>query len=96
MGRRAVSHDSGGEHERGFGIYRRLLLPSKNYRQRIHQAMISIVSFDGPMEMAAERFFICQRVETPGDYRVGIERYPSPSIGTNRKSNLSLCYPIRG
>jgi hypothetical protein len=26
---------------------------------------------------------------TQGNYRVGIESYPSPTIGTNRKSNLS-------
>jgi hypothetical protein len=33
-----------------------------------HQATIFIVSSDGPIEMAAERFFICQRVKAPGDY----------------------------
>jgi hypothetical protein len=38
-----------------FAIYRR-------------QAKLFIVSSDGPVEMAAERFFICQRVKAPGDY----------------------------
>ena len=33
-----------------------------------HQAKIFIVFSDGPIEMAAERFFICQRVKAPGDY----------------------------
>jgi hypothetical protein len=40
---------------RSFAIYR-------------HQVRISIVSSDGPLEMAAERFFICQGVKAPGDY----------------------------
>src|ERR1700722_19898773 len=30
--------------------------------------------------------------EAAGDDRGGIESYPSPSIGTNRKSNLSYCF----
>src|SRR5882757_6788613 len=30
--------------------------------------------------------------EAAGDDRVGIETYPSPSIGTDRKSNLSPCF----
>src|ERR1700730_12807353 len=30
--------------------------------------------------------------EAAGDDRVGIETYPSPSIGPNRNSNLSSCF----
>src|ERR1700688_4358972 len=30
--------------------------------------------------------------EAAGDDRVGIETYPSPTIGTDRKSNISSCF----
>jgi hypothetical protein len=32
------------------------------------------------------------RTEMFRQQRVGIESYPSPTIGTNRKSNLSSCF----
>jgi hypothetical protein len=55
LDRLAASHDSSGEHDRGFGIYR-------------HKAKLADGIPDGIMSAAPQKFTLHQIVTTPGDY----------------------------